>query len=363
MQNESAEPSASPPPRRKTPATKVMAALAGVAGLGLAGLTAAWLTAGAALDRAADDWRGGVTARGGVVAMTDGAGASGGVAGGGFPFTARRRFSGVTVQDGGWRLNAAEVEATYSLLRPNEAALTLRQVEAVAPDGGVTTAAQLDVTTTLAQRPLAGGGGLPQNLTAKASAAAWRDWRAESLTADMRFADPPPADHSQPGLIVSLTADGVAPPQALAALVGPAETKGRWSLEGTLNGSPPAPISAALEAWRSDGGVVELTRATLEYGPLRASGDGTLALDRDLQWIGAGSLRIAGADAALTHAAQQNGGLLRPQDLRQARQIVAMLTQPDPQDGTPRLTLPLSSQGGRLFVGPFQVAKLPRIIW
>lgn len=357
MQNESAEPSASPPRRRKAPATKTAAALAGVAVLALAGLTAAWLVAGAALDKALGDWRAGITARGGVVAMADG------VAGGGFPFTARRHFSGVTVQDGGWRLTAAEAEAAYSLLRPDEAALTLRQVEAVGPDGSVATAAQLDVAASLAQRPLAGGGGLPQSLTAKASAAAWRDWRAESLTADVRFADPPPVDHSQPGLIVSLTADGVAPPPALAALVGPVETKGRWTATATLNGAPPAPVPAALEAWRSDGGVVELTRATLDYGPLRASGDGTLALDRDLQWIGAGSLRIAGADAALAHAAQQNGGLLRPQDLRQARQIVAMLTQPDPQDGTPRLTLPLSSQGGRLFVGPFQVAKLPRIIW
>lgn len=357
MQNESAELSANPPRRRKAPATKTVAALAGVAALGLAGLTAAWLFVGVALDRAADDWRGGVTARGGAVAMTDGA------SNGGFPFTARRQFTGVTLQDGGWRLSAAEVEASYSLLRPDEAALTLRRVEAVAPDGGVTTATQLDVTTTLAQWPLAGGGGLPQRLIARATAAAWRDWRAETLTADMRFADPPPADHSQPGLILSLTADDVAPPPALAALVGPVETKGRGALEATLNGVPPAPVPTALEAWRTDGGVVELTRATLEYGPLRASGDGTLALDRDLQWIGAGSLRIAGADAALAHAAQQNGGLLRPQDLRQARQIVAMLTQPDPQDGTPRLTLPLSSQGGRLFVGPFQVAKLPRIIW
>lgn len=357
MQNESAEPSVSPPRRRKAPATKTLAALAGAAALGLAGLTAAWLAAGAALDRAADDWRGGVTARGGVVATADSA------SGGGFPFTARRRFSGVTVQDGGWRLSAGEAEAVFSLLRPDEAALTLRQVEAVAPDGGVSTAAQLDVTASLAQQPLAGGGGLPQRLIARATAAAWRDWRADSLTADMRFADPPPADHSQPGLILSLTADGVAAPPALTALVGPMGTKGRWTATATLNGVPPAPVPAALDAWRVDGGVVELTRATLEYGPLRASGDGTLALDRDLQWIGAGSLRIAGADAALAHAAQQNGGLLRPQDLRQARQIVAMLTQPDPQDGTPRLTLPLSSQGGRLFVGPFQVAKLPRIIW
>lgn len=357
MQNESAEPSASPPPRQKALTVKVMTALAGVVAVGLAGLTAAWLVAGAALDRAADDWRAGVTARGGVVATADSA------SGGGFPFTARRRFTGVTMQDGGWRLSAAEVDASYSLLRPDEAALTLRHVEAVGPDGNLSTAAQLDVAASLAQRPLAGGGGLPQRLIARATAAAWRDWRAESLTADMRFADPPPADHSQPGLILSLTADDIAPPPALAALVGPVETKGRGSLEATLNGSPPAPVPAALEAWRSDGGVVELTRATLDYGPLRASGDGTLALDRDLQWIGAGSLRIAGADAALAHAAQQNGGLLRPQDLRQARQIVAMLTQPDPQDGTPRLTLPLSSQGGRLFVGPFQVAKLPRIIW
>lgn len=352
MQNESAELSANPPRPRKT-----LVALAGAATLGFVGLTAAWLFVGAALDRAADDWRGGVTARGGVVATADSA------SGGGFPFTARRRFSGVTVQDGGWRLTAAAAEATYSLLRPDEAALTLRQVEAVAPDGSVTTAAQLDVTAALAQRPLAGGGGLPQSLRVKAAAAAWRDWRADSLSAEARFADPPPTDHSQPGLFVTLATDGVAPPPALAALVGPVETKGRWTATATLNGAPPVPVAAALEAWRADGGVVELTRATLEYGPLRASGDGTLALDRDLQWIGAGSLRIAGADAALAHAAQQNGGLLRPQDLRQARQIVAMLTQPDPQDGTPRLTLPLSSQGGRLFVGPFQVAKLPRIIW
>lgn len=348
-------PSPAPPRRRGLKLAATVAAV--VAGLGFAGFGGAWLTAGAALDRAVDDWRAGVAARGGALAAAESA------SGGGFPFTARRRFSDVVLNDGGWRLTAGEAEAAYSLLRPDEARLTVRRFQAAAPDGTVLAAEQVEVTTALAQRPLAGGGGLPQSLTATLNAAQWRDWRAESLTATLRFADPPPADHTQPGLLLTAAAEGAAPPPLWAGLAAPADARGRWTLAAAINGAPPAPTPAALEAWRADGGVAELSRLALEFGPLRVDGDGTLALDRDLQWIGAGALRIAGADAALTHAAQQSGGLLRPQDLRQARQIAAMLTQPDPQSGAPRLTLPLSSQGGRLFVGPFQVAKLPRTVW
>lgn len=359
MQNQMTEPPARlaarllpSPPRRG----RILAALAGVAALGVAGLTAAWLAAGVALDGAVDDWRAGLAARGGAAAAAQ-------AVGGGFPFTARRRFADVVATDNGWRLTAGEAEIAYSLFRPDAATLSLRRVQLVAPDGTVTTAAQVEATATLTQRPLAGGGAAPQAISARLDGATWRDWRAETLTATLRFPDSPPADHTQPGLTLAVAAEGAAPPPALAALVGPPDDRGRWSAAATLNGPPPAPIPAALEAWRTDGGTVELSAIKLNYGTLQADGDGTLALDRDLQWIGAGSLRIAGADAALAHAAQQSGGPLRPQDIRQARQIVALLTQPDPQGGAPLLTLPLSSQGGRLFVGPFQVAKLPRVMW
>ncbi len=61
-----------------------------------------------------------------------------------------------------------------------------------------------------------------------------------------------------------------------------------------LGGIPPGPLVAVLAGWRDDGGTVEVRHIGLTYGPLALAGDGTAALDADLQPIGAFTTRLEG---------------------------------------------------------------------
>ena len=57
---------------------------------------------------------------------------------------------------------------------------------------------------------------------------------------------------------------------------------------------PPGPdTEAALRAWRADDGRIELRRLAIAWGPLALSAGATLALDRALQPMGAGTIRVA----------------------------------------------------------------------
>lgn len=342
-------------------ARRLWAALGIAAALTAGGLVVVRASAGRVIDDGLSRARADLAAQGGAATLTvDGGWAAG------FPFTVRRRLTNVEIVAPHGRATAESGEIVYSLLRPDVAAATFRRVTAETPDGGRATADAAELIVDLTQRPLNGGGALPRAAALRLDGATLDAWRADRATIDLRFPDSPPVDHTQPGLTISVAATGAAPPVDWAALVGSTDAKGEIAFVAAVNGPPPALRGQALEAWRADGGTVELTAARAVFPPMKADGDATLALDRDLQIIGAGSLRLTGVDAALAHAAetvQRQGGPFKPKDVKQIRQIAALLTQPDPNGGPPRLTLPFNAQNGRLFLGPLQVAKLPPSPW
>ena len=58
-------------------------------------------------------------------------------------------------------------------------------------------------------------------------------------------------------------------------------------LDARINGPVPDDRwPAALETWRDAGGTIDVGALRLDHGPLRMQGEGTLALDADMQPIG-----------------------------------------------------------------------------
>ncbi|MGH6961844.1 MAG: DUF2125 domain-containing protein, partial [Dongiaceae bacterium] len=85
-----------------------------------------------------------------------------------------------------------------------------------------------------------------------------------------------------------------------AARIPLGPTLSQVSLDGKLMGSiPRGPIAEALAAWRDNGGAIELTNASVGWGPLFMTGNGTLALDQRLQPLAAGTARRRGYLAAI----------------------------------------------------------------
>ena len=128
-----------------------------------------------------------------------------------------------------------------------------------------------------------------------------------------------------------------------------------------VSGSLPAlPSADDLNAWRDAGGIIEVRRLELASGPVRLGGDGTLALDRNGQPIGAMTLEISGYHAALD-ALIVRGALSVTTGLRM-KQIFAVLAGGSVNPSKP-VRIPLTLQERVLSAGPIPLMELPAVDW
>ncbi|MCW5731380.1 MAG: DUF2125 domain-containing protein [Alphaproteobacteria bacterium] len=109
-----------------------------------------------------------------------------------------------------------------------------------------------------------------------------------------------------------------------------------------------------LAAWRDGGGVVEVKRFELAWGPLDMRGEGTVTLDRSMRPLAALTSEIRGF--AETIDGLRDAGRIKPNIARTARTALQLMARPGP-DGKPVLNLPVTAQDGRLYVGPLELME------
>jgi len=168
----------------------------------------------------------------------------------------------------------------------------------------------------------------------------------------------PPASHLDSALDLALQLTDLKLP---VAVLGFGDTLSGLSFAAQLKGAlPPGPFVQALAAWRDGGGTIELQYFRLRWGALLVDASGTVALDGDLQPEGALSAVITGQDAAVDVAVMT--GALKPQEAGAAKAVLGLLGKPQ-ADGEKAITMPLTMQRGKLFLGPAAIAPVPRINW
>jgi hypothetical protein len=138
----------------------------------------------------------------------------------------------------------------------------------------------------------------------------------------------------------------------IAALEAEASVLGVW---------PGGPLRASAAGWRDDGGTVEVHRFYVNWGPLRIEAGGTLALDGDLQPMGALTATIRGF--AETIDALVAARAVRPADGAAAKIVLALLAKEPKGGGEPEITVPVTAQNGRLYVGSVALLRIPAIRW
>jgi hypothetical protein len=133
------------------------------------------------------------------------------------------------------------------------------------------------------------------------------------------------------------------------------------SLRSTFKGAvAPGPFLRMAEAWREEGGTIDLDHFRLGWGALGVEGSGTLALDERLQPEGAFSATIEGYDeivAALVASGRMHreaGGL--------ARIALRLLSKKGPQ-GQREIATSLSIEHREITLGPAKLGRLPRLSW
>ena len=112
--------------------------------------------------------------------------------------------------------------------------------------------------------------------------------------------------------------------------------------------------------WWAGIGTVEITSASLRWGALAVDANGALALDEQLQPVGTLDATIESDDTAIDALAAL--GKLRPGDIALIKNVVRLMATSG-RDGKKRLTLPLSLKNDRVYLGPAQIAALPRVSW
>ncbi len=125
-----------------------------------------------------------------------------------------------------------------------------------------------------------------------------------------------------------------------------------------LGVAPATPDSAGLKAWRDAGGTVNAPDLLMDWGELSLGGNGTLALDGDMQPEGAFSVHIAGFEQALDSLAA--AGWIKMSAASLAKLAMGIVAQKGP-DGRPTVKTPLTIQNRHISLGPAKLGQLPEL--
>ncbi len=174
-----------------------------------------------------------------------------------------------------------------------------------------------------------------------------------------RFAAPA-GPHTERTLRLETRLNGLSIAGLAASPLGP-QIRYVGSVVEAFSRPPAALTSSALTRWRDDGGVLEVRKLDLRYGPLMLGANGTVALDMDLQPQAAFSARITGLFEAVD--ALHDAGVLRDGNVLTAKLVLGALGKRDEATGETSITLPLSIQDRTLHAGPLELGRVPRVVW
>jgi hypothetical protein len=135
------------------------------------------------------------------------------------------------------------------------------------------------------------------------------------------------------------------------------------SMEGTLSGrygSGDTPLAWAT-TWRDNGGSLEIHRFALGWGPLGLAATATLALDDQLQPMGAGVAHLHGYDSSL-EALAANGFLTRSAVVA-AKAVLSLLAPSPEDDASAGVEVPLTLQYRTLSIRQIPLVRLPELDW
>jgi hypothetical protein len=154
-------------------------------------------------------------------------------------------------------------------------------------------------------------------------------------------------------------ADGITLPEDGAGPLGPALQ--RLAFAAALLGEiPPGGRREMLSQWREAGGRLEIGRLELVWGTLALQGEGSLALDPQLRPSGKIDARMSGLSETMDRLVAAK--LLRSDRARLVKIALRALADGTDGEGRPVVALPITLQGGRLYLGPAPVLRLSPVL-
>jgi hypothetical protein len=169
------------------------------------------------------------------------------------------------------------------------------------------------------------------------------------------------AQSGEPALAFSLHAEEIGPPPGIARALGPRIAD--LTVKGALDG--PVPHARALAeraaAWRDGGGTLEIQQLALNWGPLNLNASATLALDEQLQPMGAGNAHVVGYAETLDALAAHN--VVSKSAATAAKAVLSLLAHSPDDGGPPDVDVPLTLQYRTLSMRQVPLVRLPELDW
>jgi len=182
----------------------------------------------------------------------------------------------------------------------------------------------------------------------------------ESVRISIRTYPPGEVPHLTSTLDVAFSLEGLVLPEDEDLPLGSRFDliQGETALMGALRSAPATAV--AIQDWRDEGGTLEVLRLNLRWGDLDVEGKGTLALDGEMQPMGALTTSIRGYKPVLETLAEK--GIIKASQATTAKVILGLLAKRG-TDGRKTLSVPLTVQERKLNIGPIHLLDLPPIIW
>lgn len=120
------------------------------------------------------------------------------------------------------------------------------------------------------------------------------------------------------------------------------------------------PLPKLLGTWSNDGGAIDLKDLTLDWPPVAVSGEGSIALDQNLQPMGAFTTRVTGFTDGLDIMVGEQR--MTKDEAAVAKAMLGLMAKPG-RDGRAEISLPLTVQDRVLSTGPLKLFVLPRVDW
>ncbi len=168
--------------------------------------------------------------------------------------------------------------------------------------------------------------------------------------------------HTDAGLVVTVTAEGIQAPAAGSLSLGPAIES--LAVTARVMGAPPRLDPDSLSAWSRNGGTLELDTASLHWGPLALGAEGSLSLDQELQPVGSITAEVAGFKPAI-EALVAAGWIKAKAGQTVSAVLTGLVERPEgaPPPPNPTARIPISLHDRFVHIGPFRLAPLPPVVW
>ncbi len=128
-----------------------------------------------------------------------------------------------------------------------------------------------------------------------------------------------------------------------------------FQMSYTFQGVPHRSKAKTLKEWRDEKGMFKIDTLRASWGTLEINANGTIALDDQMRPMGDLGTTLVGYDDALSIIVQ--AGYVKAKDSQAASFALNLLGGENAQ-GQKQITIPLTMEDGRLFLGPVKLLKL-----